>query len=84
MDNICFYCNGIGYSVTVYHDLSINICHWCLNKLCYGCLEKCISSWLYCKSCQAKKYILCNKCLMNCLHHCNIPIKNKYMNINVL
>ena len=85
---ICFYCNNEGICCIISDDLSISLCHECvIYKMCLGCMNPIIRPYLFCEDCRTKLIracCLCNKCYYTCLHHCNIPIKNKYMNINIL
>ena len=90
----CFYCNKC-----CEHVIGISrLCYYCFLKTCYSCgirinLYQCIckdckTNILYkCKRSYGECFICCfNNIKYGCdiLHHCVIPIKNKYMNINIL
>ena len=69
-------------------------CTICLCYICYMCLKMNTNCEygpycsLYCKKSRPRNTnncIYCNICITFCYrHHCNIPIKNKYNNINIL
>lgn len=92
MKEKCIYCDNI----SSYRCADIPSCRMCLNDgICFicGANKKCLcdgynnlfynihfQNWLvncrYCNYDPDKNYIY--------THHCTIPMKNKYMNINVL
>ena len=90
MTKICLYCNHEHYYSYCNCGCRYNICSHCL--IYYNNILFCG----YCYECVNIKYRipghinvgLYNWCYLcgigqSILHHCNIPMKNKYMNINI-
>ena len=90
----CFYCNkqwNYMYD-NLYDKYTQNICCDCIATFCVSCYEHIRKNeYNICKNCRKilKKHSrynglchYCNSYFYN--HYCMIPIKNKYMNINVL
>ena len=90
---ICLYCNN---DMEVYLYNNIILCYNHQAFICNSCL--CINNSMLkfregcSKLCQLKLSIYgkrkynykCNLCQKRALlHHCNIPMKNKYMNVNI-
>ena len=81
----CFYCNKYSRDINIRYNLKI--CFKCSYNICLICHEN--TKHLYCKKCEIiwdKCDLYCNMCdIYNIyIHNCIIPIKNKYMNINIL
>ena len=94
----CLYCHCSDYckdsiiSLCLYHLARQCTTCFCMNnceKNSYiGCNNSCykLTNIRYSNRFYAAWYSRCSLCyfLNNIYHHCTIPIKNKYMNINVL
>ena len=93
----CFYCNKNNYSIIKRYGLNIctRCCGWCndfKSNKCIVCHEKSMFLLDICsKECQTifnqRRNVQCYVCnkynVYNYIHHCNIPMKNKYMNVNI-
>ena len=88
----CLYCNSfINYQISdlVCVDHLWHICYWCFCihsqhlQTYKGCSKLCeFKLFIHDKRNHVDKCELCGT--FGIIHHCAIPIKNKYMNVNVL
>ena len=80
--NICLYCNDEILSKTTTCKIC-SVCYRIFHNYSYKYLES-----FRCHEILYQVCIYCNKIYYFdnelIIHHCNIPIKNKYININIL